>query len=594
MDEKELRLRKESKRLNKLKITTCEENKPYVFISYKSDDWKEVLEEVVYSLQKKYGLRVYYDRDFENNNDLWITSMQKNMKSKNCIAVLAFYSERYVKSYATLLEILTSQRKDSAVLRRSKEIVPIFLEKPSDLEQYCEKAKYTLKRTFTGIKKTEWDALRNCIDNFKLSSNKITPGQVKIACEEIDGLGDFDSLEVEKVIDCFAEMNDVIAANHNDKFLGETFINSLYETIHSIDRKIFNGVKEELGLEYDSVFDKELICEADLDIPQTGMENCEELVENFDGSKKAEFGTENEIQEKTDFEEMTESETDEMESLEDMEDTNKPKKCFSVTGDIKYTIYGNEYVENQSDMMLRIFAQVLKRHEDKVDMLPKQAGMNCAAKWEDIENPGTKDAKPSYFRVCENFKFSNGTSVCIGTAYGSADKMKKIARLLEICEEERSIFASEQIELPEVKKAKTFGESFVQEKAGNKGISYKINGEEFVGDQTMMMCHICSYAIEKNSDKLDAIVEGTLCVGFDDSSIENVTYFRVNRPFETAGRKYRIGTSFGLPGKIKEIEKVFAICGMDLNLIEIEGQEFSHSSKKTMGRSKKEKNFMDS
>ena len=110
---------------------------------------------------------------------------------------------------------------------------------------------------------------------------------------------------------------------------------------------------------------------------------------------------------------------------EETENSPEEKRAFSLTGDVTYTLYGKEYTESQSDMMFRVFAQVLKRHQDKVDTLPEQQGMNCAAKYESIMEPGTPAAKPSYFRCCQNFKFDNGSAVCIGTAYGSADKIKK-------------------------------------------------------------------------------------------------------------------------------------------------------------------------
>ena len=122
----------------------------------------------------------------------------------------------------------------------------------------------------------------------------------------------------------------------------------------------------------------------------------------------------------------------------------------SVTGDVRYSIYGKEYEENQSDMMLRVFAQVLRRHPECVDTLPQQTGMNCAARWADITKPGTREAKPSYFRICQNFTFDNGASVCIGTAYGNDEKLRKIALLMDICGEDRGVFRSEQVELPEL------------------------------------------------------------------------------------------------------------------------------------------------
>ena len=45
-------------------------SKSYVFISYKSDDWKTVLGDIVYKLVKEHGLNVYFDGDFSGHNPL--------------------------------------------------------------------------------------------------------------------------------------------------------------------------------------------------------------------------------------------------------------------------------------------------------------------------------------------------------------------------------------------------------------------------------------------------------------------------------------------------------------------------------------------
>lgn len=244
--------------------------------------------------------------------------------------------------------------------------------------------------------------------------------------------------------------------------------------------------------------------------------------------------------------------------------SSEKKKVFSVTGDVTYVLYGKEYTENQADMMLRVFAQVLNRHQDKVDTLPEQDGMNCAAKYEDIEKPGTSAAKPTYFRSCNNFTFDNGSEVCIGTAYSSGDKMKKIAKLLEICGEDRSVFYSEQLELPEAGRSRASG----------SGVEYTFYGQQYTGDQTEMMCHVCSTVISKHPDKLAELVENTLCIGFNDASINGKTYFRVSRVYNAGNREYRVGTSFGMDDKLKQIAKVFAICGEGEEILVVKDHEF--------------------
>lgn len=268
------------------------------------------------------------------------------------------------------------------------------------------------------------------------------------------------------------------------------------------------------------------------------------------------------------------------------------KKSASITGDITYTLYGKEHTDNQANMMLRVFAQVLKRHPEQIAKLPEQAGMNCAMKYEDIKDPGESSAYPTYFRSCRNFTFPNGESICIGTAYSSGDKMKKIARLLDICGEDRSIFYSEQIELPEAKAVKVIEGGKVTTNAN--GLKYGVYGESFIGDQTDMMTTICSKIIERHPDKLQAVVDGTLCAGYKDADTMAKTYFRVYREYSCNGTEYVIGTSFGMPAKIKEIEKVLYICGEDTSNIEIEGVELKVAPPVRKGRTKVETdNFLD-
>lgn len=124
------------------------------------------------------------------------------------------------------------------------------------------------------------------------------------------------------------------------------------------------------------------------------------------------------------------------------------KKAFTVTGDITYTLYGEEYTENQSDMMLRFFAQVLKRHQDMVDKLPECSGMNCVSHIDYTKKEYASGEMPSYFRVCRYFQYDNGSAICVGTAYAIKDKLKKMTRLLEIVGEDPSVFRSAQVELP--------------------------------------------------------------------------------------------------------------------------------------------------
>lgn len=103
--------RKKDPHVEYIKKKICAKNngKPFVFISYKSDDWEVVLADVAYRLVKDYGLNIYFDGDFDLHNASWIEQFPTNMESVHCKGVIAFIDSKYSTSYATLLELMYSQ-----------------------------------------------------------------------------------------------------------------------------------------------------------------------------------------------------------------------------------------------------------------------------------------------------------------------------------------------------------------------------------------------------------------------------------------------------------------------------------------------------
>lgn len=89
-----------------LTITECSQRKPYVFISYASDNWEAVFKSAVVPLQRQYGLRVYADKAFDKVNDKWIVPMLRNARGADVF--MAFISQSYIESYACFLELLTA------------------------------------------------------------------------------------------------------------------------------------------------------------------------------------------------------------------------------------------------------------------------------------------------------------------------------------------------------------------------------------------------------------------------------------------------------------------------------------------------------
>lgn len=131
MTEHEWKRRMTNPKYKELQITTHEDDKPYVFISYKSDSWELVLAEIVYTLQKKYGLRIYFDKSFNDHNNVWTEQFPKNMEDSNCRAVISFVDNEYYLSYATLLEVMYSQTYQASLGKYNEEgmaVIPVNLE----------------------------------------------------------------------------------------------------------------------------------------------------------------------------------------------------------------------------------------------------------------------------------------------------------------------------------------------------------------------------------------------------------------------------------------------------------------------------------
>lgn len=115
---------------SEIKITTDDDEQPFVFVSYKSDDRLKMLR-IIHELHTRYNLRVYYDEAFESGNDDWLSQFEKNLKSWHCYGVLVFRSKMYLTSYATLMELMCSQTDHRGV----KPIVNITIEKPNSIEK---------------------------------------------------------------------------------------------------------------------------------------------------------------------------------------------------------------------------------------------------------------------------------------------------------------------------------------------------------------------------------------------------------------------------------------------------------------------------
>lgn len=144
-------------------IDPTRDNSEFVFISYKSDDWKIAINDVVRNLQKTYGLRIYFDGDFDKHDSSWVEHMQNAISSGGCVAVLAFISKKYTQSYACLMELLMTCHPDAMFMRFDNTpvpIIPIIVDDSQDL-------KGTITRSVEKVHITEWGPYNDMLIRIK-------------------------------------------------------------------------------------------------------------------------------------------------------------------------------------------------------------------------------------------------------------------------------------------------------------------------------------------------------------------------------------------------------------------------------------------
>lgn len=241
---------------------------------------------------------------------------------------------------------------------------------------------------------------------------------------------------------------------------------------------------------------------------------------------------------------------------------------------IKYTLYGKSYSDNQSDFMFTVFKEVLSKKPSAIKEVINQ--LTCATEVDFTlpENRNSGKMKP-YFRTCKYFTFSNVESFCIGTSYSFNDKLIMVAKLLKICGENNDVLKLENVSLPTVKVVQVHEE----QRNSDSGMEYVLFGKTFKGNQSEMMSNIFEKVISKHPDKLEELSSKLTCISLVDYDLQEnresmKPYFRARKMFYIDGKKYFVGTSYGLKDKLVLIRKLFTICGEPSSELKIRGQVF--------------------
>lgn len=113
---------------------------------------------------------------------------------------------------------------------------------------------------------------------------------------------------------------------------------------------------------------------------------------------------------------------------------------------VKFSVYGNEYAQNQTDMLGTICSSVIAKHPDKLEEAADALLCLDVKDYTDV----AKEDRPVYFSLMNRYEV-NGTAYSVGGSFGMKEKLKMIARLLIMCDESKDIIDIEDYEIPDVK-----------------------------------------------------------------------------------------------------------------------------------------------
>lgn len=113
---------------------------------------------------------------------------------------------------------------------------------------------------------------------------------------------------------------------------------------------------------------------------------------------------------------------------------------------VKFSVYGNKYEQNQTDMLGTICSSVIAKHPDKLEEAADALLCIDVKDYTDV----AKEDRPVYFSSMNRYEV-NGTSYSVGGSFGMKEKLKMIARLLIMCDESKDIIDIEDYEIPDVK-----------------------------------------------------------------------------------------------------------------------------------------------
>lgn len=511
----------------------------YVFISYKSDDYETVLDDIVYNVCRKYGLRVYFDTAFDDASDSWIKQFYENMRSTKCKAMIAFIDDAYYSSYAALMEMMARKtRKAGGDMKpNSLFFIPINIGDLTDIQD----------DTNTGLG-TE-----------RFSNNKMND-------------------KAEKELLMFNKLFKEVSTYDPE-------MNFIYD--RSGDSELY-GEKTEEKPQYGEMYlnitaCRELmkrVCPKDNDNDGKNKSFVEVIHDKLVNSGRGSvFGNVESEQKDTINAKKGEK------IKHDLADINESPKTEGYT----YTIFGKEYkAQKQGQLMYDAVVALTERHPDKAEELTKITSISRA---EAVTDANTQSAKPIYFRTCQKYKVGE-VEYYVGMSYGFGAKIAEIKGMFQICGEDVSQFVLNGAPLESKKKTMQAGSG--DGKNEKDCFVFTLWGEAHSAQKLADMMHdVFDIIAEKYPEKIDDIAHNdsitavALKSDVDGNQLPaaKMNYFSAKKEHKVNGTIYYVSTRYNREQGIAQLKKMIALCEgtSEAFLINSAPDKSTHSSNEKKG-----------
>lgn len=526
--------RRNDPRVKDITERICRHNsgKPYVFISYKSDEWERVLGDIVHKLVMDYGLNVYFDGDFNGHNPLWTEQFPQNMEADNCKGIIAFVDDAYTTSYATLMELLYSQvgcqQSEPPYNSVEKPVVTINL---GTLTMIYDKSDTGLGTQFyeDGEANVHWkdekdlfDELFRKADKFEIISNTVKP--YKKAKEKLN-----------KEL-CSAMFKEVLAyIGVNDNYVGAGI--TMEDIVHTIESEFGKDV---FG-KSDSVFDDK-------------SKNKKKSIKDGENDRTT----------------SDKGESDKVsDGGRDIHPTKPARDKIKIISDgLIFHIKGRDgsydaFYRKDGDKYVVLAGSKLRYHEK---WTPKRIWEQYKEK---ITNEGILLCDINNLPISTAAKLIEGTSTS-GKELDTNDSLMAEGESYEVSYDSSKAVADTEIIINPEKDDPEFPD----------GYHYTIFGKEFCAgnrEQYKLMYDTFREITTRHPDYAENLTQRKAVAKSNEvknpgTIYADPIYFRIYDEFEVNGQKYLVGASLSLKDKIREIKGMFDICGEDVSEFILNGE----------------------